>query len=77
MFSIITTDVAVILIWLKETIILKLPKALTVLLVKPDSIIWGLPCSLFIISTSLKAVSLSHPVPRALKKASFAANRAA
>jgi len=47
---------------------------LTVNLVLPNSSMYGLPLLLLFIDISLKAIPFEMPVPKALEKASLAAN---
>src|SRR5690606_19078390 len=74
--SIITIAVAYSFVWEIDRCILKdVPSSIPS--VSPTSFIKGRPRGSLETTTSLKAVFSCHPVPKALKKASFAANRPA
>src|SRR4030042_3107074 len=53
------------------------PDSLLIASARPPSANQGAPCSFLLISASSQVTPCAHPVPRALKSASFAANRAA
>ena len=63
--------------WDNDILIFAASKTCNVFFVSPDNISSGFPLILLMILTSLKLVPVIQTVPSALKKASFAAKRAA